>query len=73
MIRKEIKAYIKRMVKERIYTLKINDKTYNIIKYTDNKFAVCVNDTLILDLIDYKIYTRHNLINLIENEKEPNK
>ena len=41
------------------------DTCYTIVKFTDNKYLVYTSDNLILELLNNKVYTKHNLINLL--------
>ena len=68
-LRKEIKSFLKRMETYDIRTFTYNDKSFLIIKRANNKYELIDND-LLIDLSDSKIYTKHNLINAMINEIE---
>ena len=64
--RKELKAFLKRMTPGITYEYEIKGKIYSIIKYTDNKYGLSECEPNLLNMLfEYKMYTRHNLINYL--------
>ena len=69
--RKELKAFLKRMKAGRTYEYDLKGKVISIIKYNENKYGLAECEPNLLNMLfEYKIYTKHNLINLLLNEEE---
>ena len=68
---KDLKEYLKRLRENVISVYETDTRSFYIIKLNDNKYKMSetYTPTLLADLLEYKVYTKHNLINYIKNKE----
>ncbi len=67
-LRKSLKGQLKRVKQGRLTQLEYNDRIVAIKLYSDNKYYVCFDyNELFGDMQQWKLYTKHNAINMIAN------